>query len=74
MDAIANVLELDLSSLIFSLFILMSGTISLAAMIGKFSEMIGKPVSWIAKRNEECQGNQRIVSKARGSRQAIHPA
>ncbi len=53
MDAIVNLLELDISSLIFSLFILMSGTISLAAMIGKFSEMIGKPVSWIAKRNQD---------------------
>lgn len=53
MDAIANLLKLDISSLVFSLFILMSGTISLAAMIGKFSEMIGRPVSWIARRNQD---------------------
>lgn len=53
MDAIANLLKLDISSIIFSIFIMMSGAISMAAIIGKFSEMIGRPVSWINKRNAD---------------------
>lgn len=53
MDAICEFLKMDFNSFILACFVLMSGAISMVTVIGKFSEIIGKPVKWIRKKNED---------------------
>lgn len=43
----------DIPSLIISIFIIISGFISIVTLIGKFSEIIGKPVKWVKNKNED---------------------
>lgn len=53
MEAIINLLNQDISSLIMGIFIVMSGIITAVSIIGRFSEIIGKPVKWIRKKNAD---------------------
>lgn len=50
MEAIKELLKLDFTSVIFAIFIVMSGIIAMYTIIGKFSEVIGKPVKWVKQR------------------------
>lgn len=53
MDTIKNLLNVDFVSFLMVCFIIMSGVISVATIIGKFSEIIGKPVKWVKKHSED---------------------
>lgn len=53
MEAIIKLLNQDISSLIMGIFIVMSGIITAVSIIGRFSEIIGKPVKWIRKKNAD---------------------
>lgn len=53
MELIQELFKQDISSIILGIFILMSGFIAIFSIIGKFSEMIGKPVKWIRSKNED---------------------
>ena len=50
MDAIRELLKLDFTAVILTVFIIMSGIIAMYSIIGKFSEIIGKPVKWVKQR------------------------
>ena len=50
MEAIRELLKLDFTALILGIFILMSGIIAVYSIIGKFSEVIGRPVKWVKQR------------------------
>ena len=50
MDAIRELLKLDFTTLILGIFIAMSGIIAMYTIIGKFSEVIGRPVKWVKQR------------------------
>lgn len=53
MDEIQALLNLDWVALILAVFILMAGVIAIVTIIGKFSEIIGKPVKWIRDKKED---------------------
>ena len=53
MDDIQAFLNLDWIALILSIFIAMAGFIAIVTIIGKFSEIIKKPVWWVKKKNED---------------------
>lgn len=50
MEAIRELLSLDFTAVILTVFIIMSGIIAMYSIIGKFSEIIGKPVKWVKQR------------------------
>lgn len=50
MDGLKALLELDFTAFILAVFVVMSGVISVYTIIGKFSEVIGKPVKWVRQR------------------------
>ena len=50
MEAIIELLKLDFTAVILTVFIIMSGIIAMYSIIGKFSEIIGKPVKWVKQR------------------------
>ena len=50
MNELKELLELDITAFILSVFIVMSGVIAVYNIIGKFSEVIGKPVKWVKQR------------------------
>lgn len=50
MNELKALLELDFAVFILSVFIIMSGIIAIYSIIGKFSEIIGKPVKWVKQR------------------------
>lgn len=45
--------QLDFSSISISIFMVLSAAIAVANVIGKFSQMIGRPVKWVKKRAED---------------------
>lgn len=53
MNEIKELFNIDLPSLIIGFFILLSAMMAIINIIGKFSEMIGKPLKWIRKKNED---------------------
>lgn len=53
MDDIQAFLNLDWIALILGIFIAMAGFIAIVTIIGKFSEIIKKPVWWVKKKNED---------------------
>lgn len=53
MEALEQFLHADFISFIELCFIIMSGTIAIVTVIGKFSEILGKPVIWVRKRTED---------------------
>lgn len=53
MDAITLLFKQDITSLILGIFIIMSAAIAAVSIIGKFSEIIGKPVKWVRKKNND---------------------
>lgn len=53
MDEIQALLNLDWVALILSVFILMSGIIAIVTIVGKFSEVIGKPVKWVREKRKD---------------------
>ena len=53
MDAIKELLKLDYVAVILAIFIIMSGVIAIYTIIGKFSEIIKKPVGWVKKKNDD---------------------
>ena len=50
MEAIKELLELDFTAFILAMFLIMSGIIAMYTIIGKFSEVIGRPVKWVRQR------------------------
>ena len=50
MEAIKELLSLDFTAVILTVFVIMSGIIAMYSIIGKFSEIIGKPVKWVKQR------------------------
>lgn len=53
MDEFQLLLELDIVALIFGIFIIMSSVIAIVSIIGKFSEVIGKPVKWVRNKQKD---------------------
>lgn len=53
MEAIRELLKLDYVAVILAVFIIMSGVIAIYTIIGKFSEIIKKPVGWVKKKEED---------------------
>lgn len=53
MESINLLFKQDITSLILGIFIIMSAVIAITSIIGKFSEIIGKPVRWIRKKNQD---------------------
>lgn len=53
MNAINNLFNQDIPSLILGIFIIMSGIVSAVNIVGRFSEVIGKPMKWIKRKNAD---------------------
>lgn len=52
-EAIKEMFQLDFAAIVLAIFIIMSGVIAMYTIIGKFSQVIGKPVAWVRKKNED---------------------
>ena len=50
MNELKALLELDFTAFILTVFVVMSGVIAVYTIIGRFSEVIGKPVKWVKQR------------------------
>lgn len=53
MEIITELFKLDFSSLFIGFFIILSSVIAIYEIIGKFSKIIGKPVKWIRKKDND---------------------
>lgn len=53
MNEIQSLLKLDYIALIMGVFILMAGVIAAYTIIGKFSEIIKRPVGWVKNKNDD---------------------
>ena len=55
MDAIEEVLKIDIVAVLFGLFVIFSAILAIAKIIEELSILIGKPVKWIRRRNDDHQ-------------------
>lgn len=53
MEQIEQFMSIDFSSFFILCFVFISGIIGITTLIGKFLEIIGKPVGWVKKRSED---------------------
>lgn len=53
MEAIVLFFQQDIVPIILGIFTIMSAVIAAFSIIGKFSEIVGKPVKWIRKKNHD---------------------
>lgn len=53
MNDVQALLNLDFAALILGIFVVMSGIIAMVTIIGKFSQIIGKPVKWVRNKQED---------------------
>lgn len=53
MESILELFNQDISSIILGMYIIMSGIIAMVEIIGKFSEIVGKPVTWVSNKNKD---------------------
>lgn len=53
MDAIKELFNLDLPTFITALFLIMAAIIAIYEIVGKFSDIIGKPVKWVREKNKD---------------------
>lgn len=53
MESILELFNQDISSIILGVYIIMSGIIAMVEIIGKFSEIVGKPVTWVSNKNKD---------------------
>ena len=53
MEQIEQFMSIDFSYFFILCFIFMSGVVGIFTLIGKFSEIIKRPVSWVRKKNED---------------------
>lgn len=51
MEAITELFNQDITSVVLGIFIIMSGIIAIFSITGRFSEIIGKPVKWVRNKN-----------------------
>lgn len=55
MNTLSELFELDISAIIVGILIIMASINAAFEIIGKFSSVIGKPVSWIKNKNKDHQ-------------------
>lgn len=53
MEAVTILLKQDISSSVVTLFVLLSAVIAMYEIIGKFSKMIGRPVKWVRRKEDD---------------------
>lgn len=63
MEQIKELLALDFTALILGIFVVMSGIIAIYNIVGKFSEIIGKPLKWVKKKNADHEAIARLEDK-----------
>lgn len=71
MDAIRELLEFDFVTWILGAFIVMSGVTAAVNIIGKFSEIVGRPFKWWSARNKDHDSLAQTIS-ALAALQALH--
>lgn len=63
MEAIRELLKLDFTAFILTIFVIMSGIIAAYNIIGKFFELIGKPLKWFKGKNADHDAIIRLEGK-----------
>ena len=63
MEAIKELLSLDFTAFILTVFVIMSGVIAAYNIIGKFFELIGKPLKWFKGKNADHDAIIRLEGK-----------
>jgi len=53
MEIISELAKINLTEWITSAFLILFSIIAMVSIIGKFSEIIGKPVKWVTRKNED---------------------
>lgn len=66
MEQIEQFMSIDFSSFFILCFIFMSGVVGIFTLIGKFSEIIKRPVSWVRKKNED---HELLIKTSKGLNQ-----
>lgn len=62
-EALQQLSKYNFLSILILIFLLMSIVITATTLIGKFSEIVGKPVKWIRKKNED---HELLIKTAQG--------
>ena len=63
MEAIRELFRLDFTAFILSVFVIMSGLIAMYTIVVKFFDIIGKPIKWVKKSNNDHNAIIRLEGK-----------
>lgn len=63
LDYIKELIKLDFSSFIIAIFTIMAAVIAIWQIIGKFFEIIGKPLKWYNNRNKDHEELVQLMSE-----------
>ena len=63
LDYIKEMIQLDFSHVFTSIFVIMAGIIAVWQIIGKFFEIIGKPLKWYTNRNKDHEELRKLIQE-----------
>lgn len=63
MEAINELLRLDFTTFILTVFVVMSGLIAMYTTVVKFFDIIGRPIKWVKKNNKDHDAIIRLEGK-----------
>ena len=63
MDEFITMLNLDFKTVIITIFVIMAAIVFAWQLIGKFSELIGKPFKWYTSRNKDHEELKNLVGE-----------
>lgn len=63
MEAIRELLKLDFTAFILTIFVIMSGLIAMYTIVSKFCDIIGKPIKWFKNNNNDHEAIIRLEGK-----------
>ena len=63
LDYIKEMIQLDFGHVFTSIFVIMAGIIAVWQIVGKFFEIIGKPLKWYTNRNKDHEELKKLIQE-----------
>ena len=69
LEELIRTLNLDFRSIITTIFVIMAGFVFAYQLIGKFSEILGKPFKWYTNRNQDYKELKNLVEELKNHKE-----
>lgn len=66
MDTVLELFNIDWKTVVVGIIVILFAVVALVQVIGKFSEIIGKPLKWVQKNNKDHETLERLITVVDG--------